>query len=63
MTEDEIRERKQYLALQAFYLDVKKLVKGIEKKHPEFNYNGSFRKEKGVSDFEKNNKKRNDIFL
>lgn len=59
----ELEERKKYLALQDFYLGVKELVEKLEKKHPEFVYNSSFRKEKGVNDFEEDNKKRNNISL
>ena len=58
-----IEERKKYLALQAFYLKVKQLLEDLEGNHPELVYNSSFRKEKGINDFEKENKKRNDISL
>jgi hypothetical protein len=56
-----LEERKRYLALQAFYLGVKELVEGLEKKHPEFVYNSAFKK--GVNDCEEDTKKSNDISL
>ena len=63
MDKRELGERKKYLALQAFYLEVKGLIEDLEKKHPVFVYNNSFKKEKGVNDFEKDTKKSNVISL
>ena len=63
MNKVNLEERKKYLALQAFYLRVKGLVGELEKKHPEFVYNSSIRKEKGVNDFEEDNENHNDISL
>ena len=36
MNKVNLEERKKYLALQAFYLEVKGLIEDLEKKHPEF---------------------------
>ena len=44
MNKMEAEERKKYLALQAFYLGIKGLLEDLEKKHPEFIYNTTFKK-------------------
>ena len=63
MNKVNLEERKKYLALQGFYLGVKGLVEKLERKHPEFVYDNSFRKRKGVNNFEEDNKKHHDIAL
>jgi len=63
MNDKKVTERKEYLALQAFYLRVKQLIEDLEKKHPEFVYNNSIKKEKGVNDLKEDDKKRNVISL
>ena len=61
MNDNKVAVRKRDLALQVFYLKVKQLIEKLEAKHPEFVYDNSIKKEKGVGDIEKDNKEHNDI--